>query len=159
MSGGFQPAVSFGGPGRADATLRVSHPTLDPRLIARSLALRPKLSRRVGDRRRTPKGTLLPGFEPESFCSFPIVGKPGGGTRPMAADQLVADLDRFLDRLQPAARFLRELRQGGGQSELFVGWFFVIFSALLFEHALLAKLADLELGLRLDIYADAPGER
>ena len=159
MSGGFQPAVSFGGPGRADAALRVSHPTLDPRLIARSLALRPKLSRRVGDRRRTPKGTLLPGFEPESFCSFPIDGNLRGGTRPMTADELVADLDRFLDRLQPAARFLRELRQGGGQAELFVGWFFVIFSALLFDHALLARLADLELGLRLDIYADAPGER
>lgn len=158
MSGGFQPAVSFGGPGRADAALRVWHPSLDPRLMARSLALQPKVSRRVGDRRRDPKGRLLPGFEPASYCSFPIIGDPGGGTRPMTADELVADLDRFLDRLQPAARFLRELRQGGGQAELFVGWFFVIFSALLFEHALLARLADLELGLRLDIYADGPGD-
>jgi len=70
------------------------------------------------------------------------------------ADEFVTAVDRFLDRLVPGARFLRDVRQGGGRSDLFVGWFFSIFSALPLSHTLLAKLGDLEIDLNLDIYAD-----
>jgi len=76
----------------------------------------------------------------------------------MTADEFVTAVDHFLDRLMPAARFLRDVRQGGGQSDLFVGWFFSIFSALPLDHNLLAKLGDLEIDLNLDIYAYNPAD-
>ena len=44
MAAGYQPPVTFGGATRCKAALRVWHPSLDPRLIASALSLRPQRS-------------------------------------------------------------------------------------------------------------------
>jgi hypothetical protein len=120
---GYQPRIKLDGACRFTASLRVRHPSLDPRLIATALSLPPERSRKLGDRRRTPKGNLLPGYEKESSCHFRAVAEA------TTAEEFIATVDRFLDRLAPAGQFLRSIRAGGGRSDLFVGWFFGVSSA------------------------------
>ena len=74
----------------------------------------------------------------------------------MTAAEFLSTLNYFLDRIAPAARFLRDVRASGGRADLFVGWFFAIFSALSLDQLLLAKLGDLEIDLNLDIYVGEP---
>jgi hypothetical protein len=113
------------------------------------LSLAPEHACRVGDRRRTPKGTPLPGCNKESRWSCSVVDPNRIGD---AAD-FVRALDLFLDRLAPAKRFLLDLRAGGGKCDLFVGWFLGVFALLEFGHDLLRKLADLGIELVVDTYA------
>jgi hypothetical protein len=143
---GYQPRIKLDGACRFTASLRVRHPSLDPRLIATALSLPPERSRKLGDRRRTPKGNLLPGYEKESSCHFRAVAEA------TTAEEFIATVDRFLDRLAPAGQFLRSIRAGGGRSDLFVGWFFGVSSALPLDHRWLAKLGELAIDLGLDIY-------
>ena len=153
MANGWPPQVTFGGGCRFDASLRVWHPSLDPRLIASALSMRPQRSCKVGDRRRSPKGRLLPGYEKQSFCSFPVIGGGAAGAEAMTAAEFATAVDRFLDRLSRKAQFMREIRAGGGGADLFVGWFFTIFAVLPLEHGWLGKLGELEIDLNLDTYA------
>ncbi len=143
---GYQPRIKLGGSCRFTASLRVRHPSLDPRLIAAALALQPERSRRIGERRRTPKARLLPGYERESSCHFRVVADA------TTAGEFVSAVDGFLDRIAPAGQFLHDVRAGGGRSDLFVGWFFDVFSALLLDHPWLGKLGSLAIDLDLDIY-------
>lgn len=70
----------------------------------------------------------------------------------MTASEFISAVDAFLDRLIPARTFLKDVRTGGGRSDLFVGWFFAVSSALPLDHAWLGKLGDLGIDLDFDIY-------
>jgi hypothetical protein len=48
-------------PRQFDVELFIVHPTFDPADISEALGLEAHFAHRVGDRRRAPKGTLLPG--------------------------------------------------------------------------------------------------
>ena len=143
---GCQPRIKLGGDCRFTASLRVWHPSLDPRLITAALALQPEHSHRRGDRRRTPKGRLLPGYERQSFWRFRVVAHA------TMAEEFVRAVDGFLDRIAPAGKFLHDVRAGGGEVNLFVGWFFDVSSALPLDHPWLGKLGSLAIDLDLDIY-------
>jgi hypothetical protein len=47
-------------------SLFIVHPTFDPADITKVLGIEPCFAHRVGDRRKTPKGGLLPGNYPDT---------------------------------------------------------------------------------------------
>jgi hypothetical protein len=51
---------------RFDVQLFIVHPTLHPAEITAALGLEPSIVHRVGDRRKTSKGTLLSGNYPDT---------------------------------------------------------------------------------------------
>ena len=51
---------------RFDVELLIVHPSLNPAEISTALGLEARYAHRVGDRRKTPKGTLLSGDYPDT---------------------------------------------------------------------------------------------
>lgn len=146
---GYEPQISWNGNATYRASFRLSHPCLDPRTVTAALSLQPDIAVKVGDRRRTPKGRSLDGCHKKSYWSCRIVeGGHGGG-----AIGFMQVLDDFVTSMASAERFLAEVRAGGGECDLFVGWFLNVFAALEIEHGLLAKLANLGIDFTVDIYA------
>ena len=95
-------------------SLQVRHPYADPQHIINGLGLPPVRSWAAGERRATPKGTLLLGAYRESYCAFDI----GAGDDGRLADLL----RRALARIGPSAAFIAELRQTGGTLNFSITW-------------------------------------
>jgi len=56
-----EPNLAEAAPKRFDVELFIVHPTIDPAELTRTLGLEAHFVHCVGDQRKTPKGTLLPG--------------------------------------------------------------------------------------------------
>jgi hypothetical protein len=126
-------------------SLRISHPTMDPRAITDTLNLQPRTVHRVGELRTTPTGTLLEGRYDRSYWSSPF-------TPPDDSD-VGEFLGRTVESLRQHRSFFRHIRDTGGDVELFIGLFAdgVNIGATL-AHDLLAALGELGIDLGLDIY-------
>jgi hypothetical protein len=133
-------------PNRYAISLRLWHPSIDPEEITSALGLSPTRSWRAGAPRTTPKETPLEGANRETYWCADM----GKGEWP--GINLAAAIARSVDVLTPHRDFLRHIHAESGRSEFFVGWFFEGNSGDQFDAALLAKLADLQIGLALDIY-------
>lgn len=95
-------------------SLQVKHPYAEPRRIIAAIALPSVRSWAAGERRSTPTGRLLPGAYTESHCAFDI-GEGNDG-------ELASLLRRTLDRIEPSAAFISELRKTGGEFHFFITW-------------------------------------
>src|SRR5215472_14784523 len=126
--------------------LRFRHTTADPSDITLALAINPSRSWRAGEPRRTPKGNPLGGRWADSYWTAILAE----GQWPQ--QRLVDAIGSLLDRLAAHKDFFHQIRSQGGKVELFVGWFFNGQSGGDFTHDLLARMADLNIDLALDIY-------
>jgi len=132
-------------------SLRLRHPSLDPTEITSALHLNASRSGRAGEPRTTPTGRRLQGENRESYWAARLIE----GRWPPTG--LAVLLGHVLDQLAPHRHFFHGFRSQGGTIELFVGWFFDGQSGDVFDCDLLARMADLKIGLSLDIYGpDAP---
>ena len=126
-------------------SLRVRHPSMDPRQISKALDLKPESSQKAGEPKRTPAGRLLTGVYAHSYwCS--VIPHP-------KRLQLSPFLESLLVRLAPQRHFLARISQGGGSAELFVGWYSGSNSGEELSWKLLKRLGELYLSLSLDVYA------
>jgi hypothetical protein len=133
----------MGNPFDYRVSLRVTHPTLDPRAIANHLGMEPKVSWKAGDPRKTPKGTLLEGSRNESYCTFEIgMGSDG---------ELAQCLTTAVDNLQDQSEFLREIRAAGGSLMFYAFWHHTGDTGQVFAMDLLRKMADLEIDLGINV--------
>jgi hypothetical protein len=132
-------------------SLRVRHPSLDPAEITSALCLNPSRSWRAGDARATPNGTPLEGKYRDSYWTTDLV--EGG----WPDKELALVLNELLDQLAPNKGFFHRMRTEGGTVEFFVGWFFEGQSGDVLDCDLLARMADLKIGLSLDVYQPEPG--
>jgi len=90
--------------------LRIWHPTLDPDLVSRTLGLEPQRSWRVGDSRKTPKGTLLEGVRSEGYWS---TNPFSYGWRESTDAQIEDALEELVTFLEPHRDFLKGISQDG----------------------------------------------
>jgi len=127
-------------------SLRFRHATADPADITLALGINPSRSWRAGDPRCTPTGRPLEGRWRDTYWTARLVE----GQWPQ--EPLVDAIGRLLDRLAAHKDFFHQIRSQGGKVELFVGWFFNGQSGGDFTHDLLARMADLNIDLALDIY-------
>jgi hypothetical protein len=92
-----------------EVELFIVHPTLRPSEITASIGLRPKITHRVGDRRKTPKRTMLKGTYPDTRWRY--------SRRYRTKHQLFASkVDELIGRLTKRKAFLRKLRATGGRA-------------------------------------------
>jgi hypothetical protein len=98
---------------RFDVELFIVHPTLTPAEINIALGLTAKLAHCVGEQRKTPKGTLLPGTYRETRWRH--------SRRCETRDQWFADkLAELIDRIEPHKPFFKNLRATGGKASVIV---------------------------------------
>ena len=129
---------------RFDVELFIVHPTLDPAEISAALGLEAQGVHRVGDRRRTLKGTLLEGNYPDTRWRHSV--------RYEARAQHFRDkVAALVDELTPHRAFLADLRATGGRATVIVQFLDGYFGDAIPAETL-AKLADLQLELGIESY-------
>jgi hypothetical protein len=131
-------------------TLRIYHPSIDPREIGAELGLPAARSGKAGEPRTTPKGTPLKGAWKESLWATALAGDESG------RGDLRSALRDIAERLTPHESFLRRMRDEGGRAELFIGWFLDGNERLVLESDLLTRLAALGIDLDFDVYLPDP---
>ncbi|WP_391540471.1 DUF4279 domain-containing protein [Rubripirellula lacrimiformis] len=122
------------------ASLYIDHPTVDPDAITRGMPIKPDRICRIGDPKRTPRE----GFYDRTHWSVKLQ---------TPADGDVAEfLSMVFERLDSSRALLTELADTGGRAEIFIGLFADRCCDFEMPPTLLANLASLSLGLRLDYY-------
>jgi hypothetical protein len=129
-------------------TLRISHPTLDPDLVSRTLQIDPQFSWRAGDPRRTPKGTPLEGFRTEGYWTADPFSY---GWQPSTDARIEDALVELLSFLEPHGDFLRRISQGGA-IQIWVSSHSNRNFAIELPPSLLGRLASLNATLVHDVY-------
>ena len=131
-------------------SLRVSHPTIDPKEVTQALGIEPFRSWRVGEPRVSPKGNPLEGVSNESFWACHLHEEKRLYSKDQYLEDFLANLNQ---RLKPHAKYFEYLVKSGGYIEYFVGWFDGDNVGATLEPSLLKSTADLNIAIGLDIYA------
>jgi len=131
---------------RYEVSLRLRHPTMDPDEISSSLDLKPRITWRSGEQRRTSTGLVLEGSYDQSYWV---------GSLPVDSSQqsLIDTLELYLRNLESRAEFMRAFHDTGGNAEFFVGWYGT--GGATFAWDLLERCAFLRIELGMDVYGDA----
>jgi hypothetical protein len=133
-------------PCRFKASLRFFSQTIDPSEICDQLSLKAEWKQKKGELRTNPKGIALGGVYDISYCSFLI--------QPKKNEELHEVLDRIADELLKHEPLFRQIRDGGGSIEFFIGWYSTGNTGDTFSSALLEKLGALQIDLALDVYGE-----
>jgi hypothetical protein len=130
---------------RFDVELLIKHPSIDPSEITAMLGLEAAGSHRVGDRRMTPRGTLLEGNYPDTRWRH--------STRYTTSNQWFADkVESLVAHLLPHRAFLLRLLQTGGEVSLIVQFLGDGYFGDTIPQSTLAKIADLGLSLGIECF-------
>jgi hypothetical protein len=124
--------------------LRVWHPTLPATEIVSRIALPVQFMNSVGEQRRTPKGQLLEGVYPQTYCCFQLKKK--------AASPLDEDLTPWCTFLEQHLLFMQDLVRSGGRTEFRVGIFLDGDRGFEFGNPLIQRIYALGLGLSIEMY-------
>ena len=142
--GGITPTASKM-PFRFKASLRLSHPSMDPNEISSSLGLTPQRAWRADQERSTPQGTPLQGVYEFTYWSTSIAESE--------TSSLTDELEPWIDYLSDRASFLEHFSESGGEIEFFVGWFTTeVSGGETFDWQFLKRLAQLKINLAFDVY-------
>lgn len=125
-------------------SLRLRHPKMNPDVISSELSLSSQFMYMARQRRKTPKGNLLSGFNKDSYWTCEMEYARGEGL----ADGLRASLSK----LEKKSSFLKKFRATGGHAEFFIGWFVNSNCGEVLDSDLLRRLADLKIDLSFDVY-------
>ena len=128
-------------------SFRAHHPTLSAKEVRAVFRMRPKISRRVGEPRRTPRGNLLKGVWKNTYLCFEVTVRVG--------EELPDAIERILKKLRKRSKEIQAFRASGGRMDFFIGIFVERNKGVTFEPDLLAELADVGIELQLDIYGSA----
>lgn len=102
-----------GPPKRVDVVLFIIHPTMTPAEITAGLGLAAHIAHRVGDVRKSPKGTILGGQYQDTRWRHCI--------RYELNDQWFADkIAALVNSLAPHKAFLHRVRATGGSAEIII---------------------------------------
>jgi Domain of unknown function (DUF4279) len=130
---------------RFDVELFIVHPSLDPEEISRVLGLEGHFSHRVGEPRKTPRGTLLSGVHPDTRWRHSV--------RHTVAEQWFASaVVDFVGRLEPHREFLASLRETGGSATVIIQFLGDGYLADSIPLTTLVKLGELGLSLGIECF-------
>ncbi|MGK9165750.1 DUF4279 domain-containing protein [Inquilinus limosus] len=132
-------------PKRLDVELFIVHPTMDPVDITAALGLEPSHVHRVGDDRKTPKGTPLPGQYRDTRWRYGI-------RHDIRGQHFRHQVAALLDQLGSRKSFLAELRATGGEAMLIVQFLGDGYFGDVLPLSLMSRLIDLQLDLGLEVY-------
>jgi len=142
-----ETAVEASSPKRFDVELFIVHPTLDPVEIGTGLGLDAEFSHRVGDQRKTPKGTLLPGTHRDTRWRH--------SRRYETSDQWFAGkVAELIDCIESHRAFLKNLRATGGSACILVQFLGGGHIVEKIPQDVLARLIDLELDFGIECFTD-----
>ena len=130
---------------RVDVELLIRHPSLTPPEIAAALGLEGHFTHCVGDRRKTPKGTLLEGVYAETSWRHGI-------RHELRTQHFAAKVAELVDRLLPHRAFLHKLHATGGSAEIIVQFLGDGYHGDDLPVETLAKMVDLQLDLGLEVF-------
>jgi hypothetical protein len=131
---------------RFNVALFIVHPTIDPAEITAALGLEGHFVHPVGEQRKTPKGTLLPGKYKDTRWRHRV--------RHDVKDQrFAAAVVTFVDRLAPHKAFLHDLRSTGGRAMIIVQFLGDGYFGDEIDRDTLARLVDLELDFGLECFS------
>lgn len=131
---------------RFELQLFIKHPSIDPAEITATVGLEPKIQSRVGDARKTPKGTPLPGVYPDTSWRY--------GERHYVEKQWFASrVEELVDRLLPHKAFLLSLRESGGRTWIIVEFLGDGYFGDEISLRTLAKLVELGLDFGIEVFA------
>lgn len=126
-------------------SLRIRHPTMDPQIFTETLGMQPWVARHAGEPRATSTSPWLEGNHRKTYWTSRL-------TPPDDSD-IETFLVRTVKSLTPHRLLFRELRDTGGELELFIGLFASggnIGATL--PHDLMVAIGDMGIDLGLDIY-------
>lgn len=132
---------------RFEVSLRVFSQSVTPSEIIGQLGFEPKWVHEIGKPRTNPKGILLGGVYDCSYCSFSLI--------PHGDEELHEMLDRVVDNIFQHEALFHKIRNDGGRTEFFIGWYSVGNTGDTFSSALLSKLGELRIDLALDVYGES----
>ena len=119
---------------------------MDPAHVTSTLGLQPTHSSRCGEVRRTPKGTPLAGVYTDSRWSGGLCDLSG-----MTVDRAIA---AFLDKVGARTAFWGAIVKGKGEAQFIASLDGRHYQGMTIDVDLLRRLAELEISLGLEIYAD-----
>lgn len=134
-----------------DVSLRFFGKSFDPSDLAAEIGMKPVYTHKIGERRKTPKGTALEGVYDVSYCSCDV--------ERLDDEELSETLRRSVDFLEQHKDLFNKIRSQGGRAEFFIGWFSTGNTGDTLPYELLAKLGALKIDLALDVYDGARSER
>jgi hypothetical protein len=132
---------------RFDVDLFIKHPSLDPLDISRALGMEGHFSHRVGDQRKTPKGTLLSGVYPDTRWRHCI-------RHAVTGHLFVAEVVDLVARLEPHKEFFANVRATGGSASIIIQFLGDGYLADEIPSATLAKLAELGMALGIECFTE-----
>lgn len=133
---------------RYSLVLLIRHPTVDPATITAKLNLRPFVSWKAGDPRRTPTGKPI--SEPHGSSCWNYVFKYKSGAR------FSQEAESILRTLEPHKPLFQEIDKTGGTSELFLKLPGDVNIGDAFTWQLLQKFAGLRIGLSVETFPEMP---
>lgn len=131
-------------------SLRVTHPNIDPDEITKELGIEPFRKWMAGERRMTPKGTLLEGLNSESYWASDMHPETN---RLLSIDVYIEDyLIQLNNKLNRHKEYFTRLLASGGCVEYFVGWFAADNVGLTLSRELMKQTAELGIEIGLCAY-------
>jgi hypothetical protein len=138
---------------RYSISLRVTHPTMDLDVVTDVLGITPGVIQKIGEPRRTPGGTTLPGHYTGNFWTSRLADDES------IKRDLNSALNVAMDAVVAGCSLFGEIAKTGGRTEFFIGWFFDEGnSGDVLEHRLLARLGSMCIDLSFDVYGNASVE-
>ncbi len=139
---------------RYSISLRASHPTMHLDAVSDALGIKPWVLWKVGEPRRTPKGTALTGVYETGFWTCRLVDGSS------IEQDLPSAISVALDMVAPGSSLFATIAQTGGRVEFFIGWFFDHGnSGDVLDHNLLGRLTKMSIDLSFDVYGEAEASR
>lgn len=133
-------------PFRFEVSLRFHGGSVHPDEVSRELRRQAQFVHIAGAPRTTPSAGPLPGTYANHYCSFACIPLPG--------ELLSEMLTRLVNDLRERSDLFARVRDSGGSTEFFIGWYSSSNSGDVFDCALLRKLAETGIDLALDVYAE-----
>jgi hypothetical protein len=133
-------------PRRLDVQIFIAHPSMTPADITAALGLEAHIAHRVGDQRKTPRGTLLKGQYRDTRWRHSI--------RYEQKDQWFADkVAMLVDRLMPHKEFLHHLHSTGGSAMVIVAFLGDGYFGDAVRLDTLSKMAELQLDFGIECFS------
>ena len=134
-------------------SLRIRHPSIEPRTITQTLGIEPQHTWKAGDPRRTPAGEAREGAYRESYWMGRLMPEPELSSGRLSVESVLL---QTLAHLRRSHAFLQQLNGDGGVAELHLSLFVRENFRLDLTPETLGLLGRLGLSVALEIHPHSP---
>ena len=134
-------------------SLRIRHPSIDPRTITQTLGIDPQHTWKAGDPRRSPGGEARQGAYRESYWMGRLMPEPELSSGRLSVESVLL---QTLAQLRRSHAFLQQLSTDGGIAEVHVSLFVRETFRLDLTPETLGLLGRLGLAVALEIHPHSP---